>query len=347
MIMNCDLPTVPSDYIVACTHSRKDLQFLLPAIFQWVGINYPEFIKRPFPLSINQVRQLVVAMHECVRVPHAGLETGRQMPLASHGLAATAILAQPTFAECLQVASRLYNKSFPALSLQYFESAGQAGVRITERVSLSPVSHYFIEAITVSFYSFLHFLLGGTSEPAFISFAYDEPDYRLTYDRYLKCPLQFNSKYNEFVISKQLAQQKLLPLMEAGISMGEAGFPSPSIGLEVSCLSKRLRLLLVQNIGALPSEDAAARQLGISSRTLRRQLHSAGTHYQQELDLLRRQIAINYLTKSDRCITDVALLLGFCDSSAFSKAFKKWTGVSPRKFKRRQVLRCEEDIAAG
>ena len=93
-------------------------------------------------------------------------------------------------------------------------------------------------------------------------------------------------------------------------------------------------MVLIQSIGAFPSLESAARKLGMSGRTLRRQLNNLGTNYQNELDLLRQEFAINYLTKTDKCITEIALMLGFCDSSAFSKAFKKWTGESPREFKK-------------
>lgn len=106
----------------------------------------------------------------------------------------------------------------------------------------------------------------------------------------------------------------------------------PSLGLQQ--MLRHLRHVLIQSAGEFHSLDSAARELGMSGRSLRRQLHTWGTSFQHELDDVRKDLAIRYLTQSDKCFTEIAFNLGFCDSSAFSKAFKKWTGMSPRAFKK-------------
>ena len=116
--------------------------------------------------------------------------------------------------------------------------------------------------------------------------------------------------------------------------MAEHTFMQSLPDVDLNCLPKKLRLLLIQSMGAFPSLDLAARKIGMSSRTFRRKLNSLGTNYQTEIELLRKEFAINYLTKSSKSITEIALRLGYYDSSAFSKAFKSWTGETPRNYKR-------------
>jgi len=70
--------------------------------------------------------------------------------------------------------------------------------------------------------------------------------------------------------------------------------------------------------------------------TARRRLYEEGTSYQAIKDELRRDQAIAYLTHSDRSVLEVALELGFSERSAFHRAFRKWTGVSPGQFRRNQ-----------
>jgi AraC-like DNA-binding protein len=72
----------------------------------------------------------------------------------------------------------------------------------------------------------------------------------------------------------------------------------------------------------------------MSDRTLRRRLRKESTSYQEILDDVRAELAGHYLTKEKRGIEEVAFLLGFSDPSAFSKAFRRWTGQTPADFAR-------------
>lgn len=109
---------------------------------------------------------------------------------------------------------------------------------------------------------------------------------------------------------------------------------SKSTNNNVHNIIGQLRHNLLRSRGTFNSLEKTAGQLGMSGRTLRRQLQNSGTSFQHELDLIRQNLAIDYLMRSDKRFTEIAYCLGFCDSSAFSKAFKTWTGMSPRAFKR-------------
>ena len=79
--------------------------------------------------------------------------------------------------------------------------------------------------------------------------------------------------------------------------------------------------------------DAAASHSCLSPRTLRRHLKLLNTSYFEEIQSYRRRSAIDLLINSRDSITDIALHLGFYDSSAFNNAFKKWMGRTPRQFR--------------
>lgn len=80
--------------------------------------------------------------------------------------------------------------------------------------------------------------------------------------------------------------------------------------------------------------DSLSQQLNTPASTLRRKLSQEGQSYQAIKDNLRRDLAINYLSGSAKSIEDIAISLGFADSSAFHRAFKKWTGSSPGEHRR-------------
>lgn len=83
-----------------------------------------------------------------------------------------------------------------------------------------------------------------------------------------------------------------------------------------------------------PSIDAAASALGVSTRSLQRKLEEEGTSFKAVLDDARRALAISYLRDGSRTVSEVAFLVGFSEVSAFSRAFRRWTGDSAVRFRR-------------
>jgi AraC-like DNA-binding protein len=90
-----------------------------------------------------------------------------------------------------------------------------------------------------------------------------------------------------------------------------------------------------------PELDTLAHFLNISSATLQRRLLAEGMTYQRLKDELRRDIAIDSFSNSSLTVAEVAARTGFQEVSAFHRAFKKWTGVSPG------IYRHSKDTATG
>jgi len=81
------------------------------------------------------------------------------------------------------------------------------------------------------------------------------------------------------------------------------------------------------------SRDKVAAALCVSPTTLQAKLAQRGSNFQQLLDDTRKDMACNYLRQGGRSVTEVTFLLGFGDTSNFTRAFKRWTGVSPTEFR--------------
>lgn len=93
---------------------------------------------------------------------------------------------------------------------------------------------------------------------------------------------------------------------------------------------------------ALPdggSADDVARTLNVSVRTLQRRLLATGTTFREISDAVRSQLAEEYLGDPAVSIPEVAFLLGFSDQSSFNRTFRRWTGESPGRWRRRRAYR--------
>jgi AraC-like DNA-binding protein len=99
-------------------------------------------------------------------------------------------------------------------------------------------------------------------------------------------------------------------------------------------LAPRVEEVVRARLGSFdPSVDGVAKALGISSRTLQRRLQTQGTSLRAVVGEARKRIAIAELEKPETTITDIAFLLGFSETSAFDRAFRRWTGASPSAFR--------------
>lgn len=105
-----------------------------------------------------------------------------------------------------------------------------------------------------------------------------------------------------------------------------------------SDISQQLGNLLrhALNSGGCLTFEQAAVTLGLSERSLRRRLSESGEGFQQIKENIQMDIAADLLGKPDLSVTEIALRLGYSDSTAFSRAFRRHSGASPRDFRRRQ-----------
>ena len=115
---------------------------------------------------------------------------------------------------------------------------------------------------------------------------------------------------NERVITKYLAQ-----------------FERGSVKLQVEAK------LLEQLPSGHTSQESIAKALHLSSRSLQRKLKEEGTTYKQLLEDTRRELAAQYVKESELSVGEITFLLGFSEPANFSRAFKRWTGVSPSAYR--------------
>jgi AraC-like DNA-binding protein len=174
------------------------------------------------------------------------------------------------------------------------------------------------------------------SGPVEARFSYPAPPYADEYERILRVPVRFDAGENG-VLFRMPAIDTLNPAADAILRRLLERYADEQLARMPpgASFSQRVRSCIRSMLpaGGLTAE-IVARQLHASERTLRRRLKDEGTSYQEILQEVRIELACHYLTKEKREIVDVALILGFSDQSAFTKAFRHWTGQTPADFVR-------------
>lgn len=104
----------------------------------------------------------------------------------------------------------------------------------------------------------------------------------------------------------------------------------------VESLSERVRRGITETMpdGTVSAERVAA-MLNMSRRTLSRQLGAEGTSFRALLEEVRQRFAKHYLESTNMGAADIAFMLGFSQSAAFVRAFRRWTGCAPGEYRRR------------
>ncbi|MDB5468704.1 MAG: AraC family transcriptional regulator [Caulobacter sp.] len=166
-----------------------------------------------------------------------------------------------------------------------------------------------------------------------VEVTHERPAHADEYERVWGVPVTFGAAWNGMRMDMSLADHPvaLLPRYAFGVLTDRADALLASLR-QTSTLRGRVEglLLPVLHTGKA-SVDYAAGQLGVSRQTLFRRLKAEGATFEAVLDGLRHRLAVDYLSARKVSVNETAYLVGFSEPAAFSRAFKRWTGRSPRE----------------
>ncbi|HYS52186.1 MAG TPA: AraC family transcriptional regulator [Thermoanaerobaculia bacterium] len=160
------------------------------------------------------------------------------------------------------------------------------------------------------------------------------PGHRSEYDRIFRVPVVFESDKNALLTDDAwLTQRNAISVSSRyifGILSAHADALLESLENSKSTRGHVESLLMPILHTGDASMDVVAGKLGLSRPTLLRKLKAEGVTFEKVLDELRHKMAMHYLSGKKVSVNETAYLVGFSDPAAFSRAFKRWTGSSPR-----------------
>lgn len=161
------------------------------------------------------------------------------------------------------------------------------------------------------------------------------PSYREVYEEVWDCPIRFGAGRNAFRVEPWVAQQKVQQQPEylLGILTEQADKRLAELKAEKP-FTQEIEALVIRALhsGAV-NINWVAEELSLSRQTVYRRLKAEETTFQTLLDELRQRLAKQHLRSSRWSLTETAYLLGFSELSTFTRAFKRWTGLSPGQYR--------------
>ncbi len=263
-------------------------------------------------------------------------QDSRRMKAGSFAMLCHSVLSCKTLGHALDRSLRFYALILDDISGTCERNGDEARIVLHERAAGAGRRVFAHELLLMLLYGVSCWLVGRRIPILRTEFSYPEPVHSAEYRLMYSAELSFNRPNTVIAFD---ASYLSLPVVQNERSIKEFLRTAPESILvkykNGSSLNARIRRRLRQFLpGEVPDFESLAEELNMTPATMRRRLHDEGESYQSIKDQLRRDLAIGYLSHSDRSVMDIALELGFSERSAFHRAFRKWTGASPGEFRR-------------
>jgi AraC-like DNA-binding protein len=170
--------------------------------------------------------------------------------------------------------------------------------------------------------------------PVEVRLARERPANPEAWRTFYGCPIKFGSDGDGIMLAADVVDEAL-PTANRQL----AGTLDDILATQLAALDKdnipaRCKSRLIEQLSSGEiSVDGMAKQLHMSRRTLQRKLSEAETTYEKLVDDTRRDLALRYMDEGAKSVSEVTFLLGFSGQSAFTRAFKRWTGASPTAYR--------------
>jgi AraC-like DNA-binding protein len=267
------------------------------------------------------------------------LNAGERLPYGAFGLIDYICASSKDVAAAMRNLCRYYDLiSLPSNKLGFSVVDGMGYLKLSQDglIGFEQQGTEFIFAVTVTR---IQRATGRAIAPHSLSFRFSKPKHFEEYQRIFNAPMAFNQPADEICLDeKQLA---LLPVQDdPGLHQLLRGYAEKSLASiprKNDLVEQVLSRLQDAFRSGEPSMSMIAEDLGVSERTLSRHLKAEQTSFATLRDILRTELAQNYLQDPSITITDISFLLGFSQPSAFHRAFKRWTGLAPLKYRERNL----------
>jgi len=286
------------------------------------------------------VRQFVALLEEAARASgddNIGLRLGHGHGPDSFGALADAIVHAPDVAGAIANVSRYFFLHQEGARLE-LRIEGRNAV-ITYGICDAGILEYRQDAelSITKMMMFARAAIGNRNwTPSAIYFEHPEPRDSSEHRRIFGAPVYFSQPCNALVAPREILAMRvngadlgrLAQLQQLAAAQAEAAPQQNNLLAEV-----HQQILRGLRAGGVSIEKVAA-AVDLSERTLQRRLGECGATFNELVERMRYELSQRYLRQDHLSLTEIGYLLGYSELSAFSRAFRRWAGVSPIEFRK-------------
>ena len=285
-------------------------------------------------IPLDAVARLWHAAEAHVADPAFGLRLGAETSVREWGLVGYAVAHSSTLGSALNRFAHYSRVVSDALVVRIDAEGDAAWVRL----DVQPALRAFRPAVDARLAALLaacREMAGAPVTPLLVQLSYKQPADVKEYERFFGAPLEFGALASSFLLRSEDLARRLAKADQTLVGYLEtlAEQKLASLGAERTLRERVHRELWAELSERTPTVEAIARALGMSARTLQRQLRQEGTTFAKLLTDLRREMAPALLRDGRHGVSEVAFLLGYEDPSVFRRAFHRWFARSPRSFR--------------
>ncbi|HSW19247.1 MAG TPA: AraC family transcriptional regulator [Ramlibacter sp.] len=281
--------------------------------------------------SLAQVLEASATSAESASI---GLLVGESWRLADFGLISLLLQHQPTLRQALMELKRYSHLLSDSVVLDLVEYPNVTVVQLALVTGRGNPGRQPMELAVGALLSLCRFHLGARWLPRRVHFSHAAPANTQIHRRVFGQHLEFGSEFNGMVLAKGDLDQ-LNPQCDARMARYAKDYielqPRHNRGAVAHEVRRALHVLLPRGRNSL---EQVAQALGMSPRTMQRQLEQGGENFLSLVNDVRREQAARYLNGQTHSISQIAALLGFAETSVFSRWFGLQFGMPPSRWKK-------------
>lgn len=297
----------------------------------------PERMDQPgYRIPLYRAFKLLKVLEEKSLNPHVGLHLGQQVRAKSFQILGYACMSSHNVGEAIDRLIR-FEKLVWDIGASHLVHEGEL-VRLVWKpkgIPQSLVPKEVIEMAISGWVNFGYWITGNQHTPISVHFTHNPPPDLTPYESAFQAPLIFNASFNGLTLTPA---QLEIPVIEADPGLKEMMDVQGDRLLkkyrsEINIVNETRAIIYQNKLWDNPDIKVVASALNMSSASFKRHITEAGFNFKSIVDDVRKDLALIYFENTDLSLIDIAFVLGFSEQSAFNRAFKRWTGKSPGRYR--------------
>jgi AraC-like DNA-binding protein len=316
-------------------HTLQSCDYDPAPLFARAGIDIREAADPNARIPTNRMQTLWGLAVGATGNPCLGLLTARRFqPAALHGLG-FAWLASDTLYDAFERLVRYHRLINAAVDFRLEDSGDTFDLVIQVPGDLLAGVYAGLDNGIASFLRMTRITAGKHIMPVHVMLERPEPTCSGEFEEMFGPVIEYGAPANRLCFDRALVTSHLPTALPELARMNDQTVVDYLARFDRDNITMQVRAKIVEQLhDGRPSQEAIAKTLHTSLRSLQRRLKDEATSYQALLETTQQELALQYMRDSRRSIGEITYLLGFSEPSNFTRAFKRWTGLSPAAFRK-------------